>query len=58
MKRNKMTITAKHILNMERKARRDVDIELGINRPTNKAHKNARDYTRKPKHKQPPNLEG
>ena len=48
MKRNKMTITAKQILNMERKARRDVDIELGISRPTNKAHKNAKDYTRKP----------
>lgn len=37
---------------MERKARRDVDIELRINRPTNKAHKNAKDYTRKPKHKE------
>jgi uncharacterized protein with PIN domain len=56
MKRNKITITAKQILNMERTARRNVDIELGISRPTNKAHKNAKDYTRKPKHKKALNL--
>jgi hypothetical protein len=53
MKRNKITITKKQILNMERTARRNVDVELGISKPTNKVHKSAKQYTRKPKHKQP-----
>lgn len=53
MKRNKITITKHEVLNIERTARRSVDIELGIGKPTNKVHKSAKQYTRKPKHKQP-----
>jgi hypothetical protein len=52
MKKAKNKITVDQILNMERHARRVVDIELGISSFTaNKVHKSAKSYTRKQKRK-------
>lgn len=47
----KLKITAEQIYTMERAARRQTDIELGVSFFKHKAHKSAKDYTRKPKHK-------
>ncbi len=41
-----MKITVAQILNIERAARRKVDIELGITHCKHKAHKMATDYNR------------
>lgn len=41
-----MKITKEQILNIERAARRQVDIELGITHCKHKAHKLATDYNR------------
>ena len=49
--KNKMKITTEQIYIMERSARRTADIELGVSFFKHKAHKTAKDYTRKPKHK-------
>lgn len=52
MKKAKNKITFEEILNMERHARRVVNIELGISSfVTNKVHKSAKSYTRKQKRK-------
>lgn len=45
-KKNKNRITTEDILNIERAARRKVDIELGIGHFKHKAHKMATDYNR------------
>jgi hypothetical protein len=46
-KKNKaMKITAEQILKIERSARRQADIELGIGAFKHKAHKMATDYNR------------
>lgn len=50
-KNKKLKITAEQIYTMERSARRTADIELGVPFFKHKAHKSAKDYTRKPKHK-------
>lgn len=50
-KNKKMKITAEQIYNIERTARRQADIELGVPFFKHKAHKSVKDYTRKPKHK-------
>jgi len=50
-KKNKMKISAEQIYTMERTARRQADIEMGVPFFKHKAHKTAKDYTRKPKHK-------
>jgi hypothetical protein len=50
-KNNKMIITKEQMLTMERSARRTADIECGVPHFKHKAHKSAKDYTRKPKHR-------
>jgi hypothetical protein len=50
-KNKKLKITAEQIYTMERSARRQADIEMGVPFFKHKAHKSAKDYTRKPKHK-------
>lgn len=45
-KKHNMKITVAQILNIERAARRKVDIELGITHCKHKAHKMATDYNR------------
>jgi hypothetical protein len=44
-------ITKFDILNMDRAARRSIDIELGINRSSHRIHQSKKSYTRKIKHK-------
>jgi hypothetical protein len=50
-KSKKIIITTEQIYNIERTARRQADIEMGVPFFKHKAHKTAKDYTRKPKHK-------
>lgn len=45
-KKHKNKITKEQLLNIERAARRKVDIELGITHFKHKAHKMATDYNR------------
>ncbi len=44
-------ITKEAILNMERKVRRDVEIEEGLRFNSNRVHKSVKTYTRKKKHR-------
>jgi isopentenyldiphosphate isomerase len=46
-KRNLNKITVEQILNIERAARRKVDIELGVTQFKSKAHRMATDYNRR-----------
>jgi hypothetical protein len=49
MKRKKITLA--DIILMDRAARRNIDIELGLNKSTHRVHRSKKSYTRKSKYK-------
>ena len=49
--KQKIKISKEQVMKIERAARRTADIECGVPHFKHKAHKSAKDYTRKPKHK-------
>ena len=47
----KKKITLSDIILMDRKIRREIEIEEGMNRSSHRVHRSKKTYTRKPKHK-------
>ena len=47
----KKKITLSDIILMDRKIRREIEIEMGMNSPSHRIHRSKKTYTRKSKHR-------